>query len=55
MNIAWIAILPVALLTVILSAVLIIIIAKYNNKNSHTTIDPKPTENFTSKEKEESQ
>ncbi|MGG0656599.1 hypothetical protein [Rummeliibacillus pycnus] len=46
MSIAWIAIMPVVILTVALASVLIYFIAKNNKKNSHKTIDPKPTENF---------
>lgn len=46
MSTAWIAIMPVVVLTVVLASVLIFFIAKNNQKNSHKTIDPKPTENF---------
>ena len=46
MSIAWIAIMPVVILTVLLAIVLIFLVAKNNKKNSHKTIDPKPTENF---------
>ncbi len=46
MSIAWIAILPVVLITVILASAFIYFVAKSNRKNSHKTIDPKPTQDF---------
>ncbi|WP_158582399.1 hypothetical protein [Rummeliibacillus sp. POC4] len=53
MSVAWIAIMPVVVLTVALASVLIYFIAKNNKKNSHKTIDPKPTENFNNYSKKE--
>lgn len=57
MTIAWIAILPVVLLTIGFACYLIYYVVK-NNKNhknkSHLTIDPKPTENYRTNKKEES-
>lgn len=53
MSIAWIAIMPVVVLTVALAIVLIYFVAKNNKKNSHKTIDPKPTENFNNYVKKE--
>ncbi|WP_170061388.1 hypothetical protein [Rummeliibacillus pycnus] len=53
MSIAWIAIMPVVILTVLLAIVLIFFVAKNNKKNSHKTIDPKPTENFYNHQKKE--
>ncbi|MEK4090955.1 hypothetical protein MKZ08_04415 [Viridibacillus sp. FSL R5-0477] len=53
MSIAWIAIMPVVILTVALASYLIYYIAKNNQKDSHKTIDPKPTQPFYTAEKEE--
>ncbi|GEK32343.1 hypothetical protein KZO01_26520 [Kurthia zopfii] len=46
MNIAWVAILPVALLTIALACFLIFYVIKNSKHNTHKTIDPKPTEQF---------
>ncbi|WP_312753946.1 hypothetical protein [Rummeliibacillus suwonensis] len=53
MSVAWIAIMPVVILTIVLAIVLIYFVAKNNQKNSHKTIDPKPTENFNDDSKKE--
>ena len=53
MSIAWIAIMPVVVLTVALASVLIYFVAKNNKKDSHKTIDPKPTQNFDNYTKKE--
>lgn len=53
MSIAWIAIMPVVVLTVALASYLIYYIAKNNQKDSHKTIDPKPTQPLYTAEKED--
>lgn len=52
MNITWVAILPVALLTIALACFLIFYVFKNNKRNSHKTIDPKPTELYDIKKDE---
>lgn len=54
MDIAWIAILPVALLTIALAGYLIYYVVKNNDRNSHSTIDPKPQNTYSNEKKEES-
>lgn len=54
MKIAWIAILPVVLLTIGFACFLIYYVFKNNDKQSHTTIDPKPKEDYLTNKKEES-
>lgn len=54
MTIAWIAILPVVILTIGLACYLIYYVAKNNKTNSHVTIDPKPQQNYVHQKKEES-
>ncbi|WP_397539713.1 hypothetical protein [Rummeliibacillus pycnus] len=53
MSIAWTAIIPVVILTVVLASVLIYFVAKNNKKDSHKTIDPKPNQNFDNYTKKE--
>lgn len=43
MEIGWLVILPVVLLTITLACFLIYYIAKNNERNSHKKIDPKPS------------
>lgn len=53
MSTAWIAIMPVVVLTVALASVLIYFVAKNNQRNSHKTIDPKPTNHINTNYKKE--
>lgn len=53
MMVAWLAILPVVLLTIGFACFLVFFVIRNNNK-SHTFIDPKPQTDPLPKKKEES-